>query len=166
MQAEVTAARFRFETAPRKNGSAEFRVIFSNCPFAVRQALASTMNGLVETGLSEDDSVHVELVLAEALNNVCEHAYPDNASGIVEMRLIPDPTCLRCEIVDTGRALPPGEFPGRALPDVEVDRAALPEGGFGWFLIRTLSTGISYDSADSRNTLSFSIELARRIRSV
>ena len=54
----------------------------------------------------------------------------------------------------------PGEsIPDPKEPDLDVSTADLPEGGFGWGLIRTLSSGLSYRRMSERNRLAFRIPL-------
>jgi serine/threonine-protein kinase RsbW len=78
----------------------------------------------------------VELVLAEVLNNVAEHAYA-GGSGPVEVGLAPRPCGIACRIVDSGLAMPNGQLPrGTCHRSTPGD---LPEGGFGWHLIRSLT---------------------------
>jgi serine/threonine-protein kinase RsbW len=96
-----------------------------------------------------------ELVLAEVLNNVAEHAYGD-AGGKVEVSLQHAADGLRCLIVDEGRAMPGGQLPVGRLPSgLDVVLADLPEGGFGWHLIRSLSTNLTYARVEGQNRLSF-----------
>lgn len=96
----------------------------------------------------------VEIVLAEALNNVVEHAYAGKG-GRIALRLTVTPREVRARIGDSGRpmpglALPPGLCPHRLLHGDVLD---LPEGGFGWLLIRELASVISYRQQDGRNLL-------------
>lgn len=96
-----------------------------------------------------------ELVLAEVLNNVVEHAYGE-AGGRVEVSLQKGPGGVQCLITDEGRAMPGGELPEGRLPGgPEINLSDLPEGGFGWHLIRSLSTDLTYARVDGQNRLSF-----------
>jgi serine/threonine-protein kinase RsbW len=107
--------------------------------------------------LTADLRATVELVLAEVLNNVAEHAYC-GGPGEVEVALWPRPSGLACEVVDTGAAMPQGRTPsGRLASGAGLPLADQPEGGFGWHLIRSLTCDLAYDRSDGRNRLRFVI---------
>lgn len=97
-----------------------------------------------------------EIVLAEVLNNIVEHAYarhPGKIEVLVEL-VAPE---LVCQIRDSGLPMPGECLPtGLLRPLGEQDE--LPEGGFGWFLIRTLARDLAYRRADSCNQLSFRLD--------
>ena len=106
----------------------------------------------------EDAIEELELVLAEALNNVVEHAYlyaEDGEIGIL-VRLRADQ--LRATITDTGQMFdgPP------PLIDLDVENMGiedLPEGGFGWNLIRTLTDNVEFEHKDRQNCLTLTRNL-------
>lgn len=102
-----------------------------------------------------------ELVVAEVLNNIVEHAYDDAGQGEIRVRLDFQPTCLRAAFTDFGRAMPDQVPPEGKPANVAVERQDLPEGGFGWFLIRSLTTTLSYRHADGANHLDMELPLAR-----
>jgi serine/threonine-protein kinase RsbW len=125
---------------------------------AVRTALLSVERCLAEAGIDLIDQATVELVLAEVLNNVAEHAYDGSAPGEVGLSLTLAGAALACRVSDGGRRFPGGRppSPGRKPPDP----GALPEGGFGWSLIHALTRRLDYRHAEGRNLLSFDIPLA------
>ena len=51
--------------------------------------------------------------------------------------------------------MPDGGPPKGHPAELGVDMQDLPEGGFGWFLIRTLTTDLRYRREAGRNRLSF-----------
>ncbi len=119
---------------------------------AVRSALLSLSGGVLLHHLPEEARGMAEVVLAEALNNIVEHAY-GSGGGQIEITVKPDAGGLSCLIVDEGKPMPDGALPRGALPP--ADPADPPEGGFGWYLIRTLSRDLRYVRRDGRNHLSF-----------
>jgi len=129
-------------------------------PAAVRELLIGLRARLGTETLSEDACGKVEIVLAEALNNIVEHAYPQESPGDIALTLSLDSTPLRCELRDRGGPLPGLAPPETALPDLTGPRETLPEGGFGWTLIRALTTRLSYDRREGENvlTLEFNAE--------
>jgi serine/threonine-protein kinase RsbW len=132
-----------------------FQMTIEADPFAVRQGLRLLMAADVMQGLSEDGRGVSQIVLAEVLNNVVEHAYADGLGPIeVDVALIGDD--LHCRVVDYGRPMPGGHAPDPTLTPAEE----LPEGGFGWYLIRTLSQRLDYRRLEGRNELCLSLSVA------
>jgi serine/threonine-protein kinase RsbW len=126
---------------------------FRSDPLAVRAALVCLLDDARLGPLVEDDRGTAEIVLAEALNNVVEHAYAE-AGGEIEVTIRLDGTALHCVIRDEGRPMPGNAPPQGRLPEIRgLDD--LPEGGFGWHLIRVLSQDLAYRRIDGRNELSF-----------
>lgn len=121
---------------------------------AVRAALRALFAAPMLQHLPEDTRGTAEVVLAEALNNIVEHAYAETG-GTIEITLEPAPGGLACRIVDHGRPMPDGQLPRGVLP--HADPGDPPEGGFGWYLIRSLSQDLHYARTDGRNLLSFRV---------
>ena len=130
---------------------------------AVREALHSVMTQLAVLDLSEDGFASTELVLAEALNNVVEHAYATR-EGEIELDLRLCGGALACKVTDTGRPMPQGTPPSGNALVVNVPLDEVPEGGFGWFLIRSLTHELAYRRERRANHLSFKLPLERRDR--
>lgn len=137
----------------------ELVIEFAATSLAVRAALVQLRARLAAEGLSEAGCGSVEIALAEALNNIVEHAYPADQPGaiLVSASMTRDRLCCRLE--DHGAPLPELVLSARMTPDPAVARAALPEGGFGWNLIRDLTDSISYRRAGDTNVLT--LEFAR-----
>lgn len=124
---------------------------------AVRLALRDVLGHPVMSGLSDDARGTAQLVLAEALNNIVEHAY-DRDDGQIDVRLHHSFGRLSCDIVDAGLPMPAGELPAGLAQTIGKDDD-FPEGGFGWFLIRTLTEDLTYRRIDARNHLSFKLNI-------
>ena len=104
------------------------------------------------TPLTPESRGAVEIVLAEVLNNVVEHAYAD-FPGRIEIWITRREDFLFIRIVDDGLPMPGGDLPnGKALRAHD-----LPEGGFGWQLIRNLSHELTYQRDGQHNILGFCI---------
>ncbi|MCK4712513.1 MAG: ATP-binding protein [Marinosulfonomonas sp.] len=133
--------------------------IFPGTPIGVRKALSSVLGGLRFLNLSTEESGTVELVLAEVMNNIVEHAYAGNPDGRIELHITPTDRGLLCKVRDDGHPMPDKDVPigNGTLPDCEIKD--LPEGGFGWFLIRDLARDIEYNRSDKKNQLSFRISV-------
>lgn len=120
---------------------------------AVRQALRQLVASPVFLDLPQDLRSSAEIVLAEVLNNIVEHAYAA-CDGDIHLQLtFAAPTqTLACEIIDTGAPMPGLCLPaGQSQPLGALND--LPEGGFGWFLIRSLTERLQYDHAKGENRL-------------
>jgi serine/threonine-protein kinase RsbW len=100
-----------------------------------------------QCGFVED----VDLVLAEVMTNIVRHAYKD-ATGVIECKLVLTDSSIDCRLSDTGRAFDPTDS-GFASPEP----ATFAEGGYGWFLIRSLTTKLSYTREGNQNILQFSV---------
>ncbi|MCC5993068.1 MAG: ATP-binding protein [Rhodobacteraceae bacterium] len=91
------------------------------------------------------------LVMAEALTNIARHGN-DAQRGEITCRVSIAQDGLECRITDHGPAFDPSGL-GLASPPPE----ALAEGGYGWFLIRRLTTGLQYQRRDGQNILCFRV---------
>ena len=102
--------------------------------------------------LTDESRGAVEIVLAEVLNNVVEHAYA-KFPGKIEIWVTRRDSYLFLRIVDDGLPMPGGDLPGGKM--VRTDDLA--EGGFGWYMIRNLSHDLTYQRDGKRNILGFCI---------
>lgn len=126
---------------------------------AVRHALRDIMSHPLLAGLSDSLRGNAELVLAEVLNNIVEHAYRD-MGGKMTLHIAQHVDGPFFQVFDRGRPIPNGKMPQGLLPKLEIGRA-LPEGGFGWLLIRTLTQELLYRRDGSRNCLSFKLNIGQ-----
>ena len=134
---------------------ADLRLVLTADPPSVREGLARMVASLPMVAMGTDHRATAELVLAEVLNNVAEHAYADGA-GFVAVSLRHSGAGLHVLVQDQGRPMPGGAAPLGHLP-TSADGADLPEGGFGWHLIRSLTRDLQYTRAGPENRLSFVI---------
>ena len=126
----------------------------------VRRWIQRTIDALASSGVSQNDQSSVEIVLAEALNNVVEHAYPQGVTGDVRLVIRRRSSSLMVEIRDKGRPMPQGRAPIGHHPMTEFNKDdAMPEGGYGWFLIREIVRDLVYDRQDDENILLFRIKM-------
>lgn len=123
-------------------------------PFAIRAALQTIVAGPVLAAVDPDTRAVTELVLAEVLNNVAEHAYA-GLGGPVRLRIRLHARGLACRIADGGARMPDGRPPDGTAAG--PDPASLPQGGFGWPLIRALTRGLRYRRAAGYNVLVFTV---------
>lgn len=133
---------------------------FAADPFAVRAALSAVRERLGGR-MSAEQSGMLELTLAEVLNNIVEHAYADQPAGDIRLRLAKRRDGLECLIEDRGRAMPGLCLPLGRMPEPDLPTEHLAEGGWGWALIRALTTDLAYERAGCLNRVTFCIPTGR-----
>lgn len=131
---------------------------------AVRLALQDWRRWIDSVNACSDLANRAEIVLAEVLNNITEHGYAGQEGGLT-------PIALRCRIsgeglhvvvIDQGRPVPADQCLARRLPPISgaaQDIDDLPEGGFGWCLIRELTRDLSLVSDIAGNRTRFVVPL-------
>jgi len=135
------------------------RIVLPGEDSAVRDTLLSLRGRLARGGCGPEMGARLELVLAEVLNNIVEHAYAGGRDGAITLLLRGGGASVWCLVEDHGRPLPRFTLPDPAAPDpAALPAGDLPEGGFGWALIRRLSRGLSYERVDGMNRLSFWVD--------
>jgi len=128
---------------------------------AVRSALGQLLEGLKPLALDVEEAGTVELVMAEALNNIVEHAYPENQEGgPIDITCAHASDGLHLTVVDSGRAMPDGQTPVGIAADIDVEFCDMPEGGFGWFLIKDLAKDVTYTRQNTENQLRLRLAVA------
>ena len=134
--------------------------MFPADPYSVREALAMMLALPPLCTLGPEGRGTAEIVLAEVLNNIAEHAYADRV-GLVAVTISPGARGLSCLLVDQGLAMPGNRLPEGLLPPSrqpggqEVSLDDLPEGGFDWHLIRSLTQDLTYLRSEGENRVSF-----------
>lgn len=126
---------------PRRVGDVFLTHLHSD-PLAARAALEALSMFLAPARLCQDLTSTIQIVVAEALNNVVEHAYGPGG-GPIYLRAGLSDACLEVLIRDRGAPLPEHLLfePCGHGPD-PID---LPEGGFGWHLIRRLADTLDHN---------------------
>ena len=135
-----------------------FAVTLAGTENAVRDGLAKALTCLAPLHLGPDEAGTVELVLAEVLNNVVEHALAGapNPSAI-EIRGSHSTAGLHLTVIDRGAPMPNGTTPVSKTQNLDVDMPDMPEGGFGWYMIHTLATDVRYVRIGASNHLSLDL---------
>lgn len=143
----------------------ELRLTFLASCEDIRHALSDLRTFLRDAGIDADERGTVEIVLAEVLNNVAEHAYAMREPGKVWLDVTLEEESLIADITDAGvplpgLCLPAGRNPAPDAAISSLSRHDLPEGGFGWFLIRSLTSTLRYRRVAGRNHLHLAMDLA------
>ncbi|PFG64975.1 serine/threonine-protein kinase RsbW [Thioclava sp. ES.031] len=143
---------------PQQTEVRVFNLSFAATPIAVRDALRAAVARFIRL-MTEEEAGTLELILAEILNNIVEHGYGDSGKGTISLSIARDGKGLTCSVSDDGVALPPACLDLEDRDPERPDPTSLPEGGFGWFLIRDLATDLGYHREEGRNLLAFRMPL-------
>ena len=146
--------------APMRDGGPQelMRGYFPATQDAVAAVLRKLRRALDAEAVADGAADDILLVMGEILNNVVEHSVAGISDAQIEIEVLRDADRVLVEVGDRGRPLPPSlltsaELP--AVPDDPEDIAALPEGGFGWFIIHALAQDMLYEREGGANRLSF-----------
>lgn len=157
MQADAKAQRDRtIEPEAKAAPGAQFHARIEAEPLAVRMLLYALLSRFSRR-LGREDAGTVELVLAEVMNNIAEHAYADPTRGAIEVTAKLEHGRLCCEVRDWGIEIPAAVMTPPSSATAETDLADLPEGGWGWSLILGLTEALRYRRDGGMNALSFEI---------
>jgi len=143
---------------PESEESSRLALALPGSDAATRKLMRQLREILLARNLTEDTVHTTELVLAEVLNNIVEHAYA-SGPGPIRLTLSHCPGWLGICVRDQGRPLPRELLQGDGTPAPEHHAQDLPEGGFGWHLIRSLTQDLHYQREGEENLLSFRIAL-------
>lgn len=132
----------------------ELHVICDGTVTAVHHAMAQVTDFLRARTMPKAHADDLLLALSEALSNISRHGYHQQV-GAISFTITLGQDALTCCVRDTGCAYDPTNQ-GYSLPEP----SALQEGGYGWFIIRSLAAKINYARADGVNRLCFSIPMA------
>lgn len=152
------------EQVPPRGEAKIFHHSFNADPLSVRVALRTALARFLRQ-MTREEAGTLELVLAEVLNNIVEHGYAESGRGMITLSLVRDGRGLSCSISDDGVELPPTCLQRVTGEAARPQPEALPEGGFGWFLIRDLVEDLGYHRANDRNLLAFRLPLQAPVRS-
>jgi serine/threonine-protein kinase RsbW len=134
-------------------------VTFAADEMTARQNICRLRDALADDGIDQRALGTIELVMAEAVNNIVEHAYAGSQPGEIEMSYKLDAAQVDLHLRDFGNPIPGGTLPEGRPHNLNVPQQDLPEGGFGWFLIRQLTSRIDYSRDGQSNKLDLCFEL-------
>lgn len=132
---------------------------FGATEMEAREGIGAVMGDLTSDGVSQEHRGVVEITLAEVVNNIVKHAYGGAATGDIQVEYDVSEGELVMTITDRGMGFRGGILPAGNPADVSVPKAELPEGGFGWFLIRELTSELDYERRGGYNRLGLRFDL-------
>jgi anti-anti-sigma factor len=125
-----------------------FRAELPAFPGALAPLRSQLDDWLDELGGSDEDTLAIRFAVLEAVSNVIEHAYPDDAGWVRVEGLHDDAGRISMTVSDTGRWVPPPVRPH------DRDR--------GFALIRSCMDTVEIDRTDSGTTVLMDRTLSRR----
>lgn len=124
----------------------------------VRETLSDLDEHLELCGFPDDLRGTFQLVLAEAMNNIVEHAYfGRDASAGISLLVEETEVGLSAVLVDNGAAMPWETMNRRQSPRRPLLPHFAEEGGYGWSIITALTTDLDYVREGTANRLSFTV---------
>ncbi|MEL6511233.1 MAG: ATP-binding protein [Pseudomonadota bacterium] len=142
----------------------DIRLSCLSSEYGVRSLLTRLMPMLPDWGIPDETAMTLEIVLAETLNNVAEHAFSDTDDAFIAVHIVTKDEAICVAVHDQGKPMPGLSLPDGMLPDADVERSELPEGGFGWFLIRSQTEALEYRRDAAGNHLSYRIPLSTNVQ--
>lgn len=133
-------------------------------PLAIREALSEVRIRFARS-VAPEAIGRIELILAEVMNNIAEHAGPkpentsDDAVPTIHLSIVRSMRGFVCTVADDGIMIPDECLHQRYLP--MPDASAPSENGFGWFLIQSLAQTLCYYREDQMNYLAFNVPLTQ-----
>ena len=106
-----------------------------------------------ETRIDSEETDTLRLCIAEALNNIVEHAYEGAEGRPIYANVRFEEDAFEVVLIDEGRPMPGGRLPQTVVDFDADDLDQLPEGGFGWMLIREQMDQVEYERRDGCNVL-------------
>lgn len=119
----------------------------------VRDLMQRFLDTLRHQDLDEDVQSTVAIAVTEGLNNIVEHALTGRADESIDVALSVDAVQIFVLVQDAGTAMPGWQIPAGCPAVLPVARVDLPEGGFGWTMIRSLTDRVDYSRINGMNRL-------------
>ena len=135
---------------PTPGSSRTFSLVVRNERREVGRLMERIEKVAAEWGLSEDDTVNLNLILDEFVSNVIRHGFEDEGEHDIPVTLDLDGDVINIRIEDDGRPFNPLEAPP---PDLDLPIEERPLGGLGIFIARSLADTVEYRRENNRNVL-------------
>lgn len=130
-------------------GSSVFNISCRSSLNDVRIAVLRVDEYLRAAHTPDDWIEDMNIILAELLSNIARHGYAHD-QGVIDLEIWLHENELRCRVSDFGQPFDP-QMAGRVPPNPRL----LCEGGYGWFLIRSLARAVTYCRSADKNCLTF-----------
>ena len=124
---------------------------------SVRSTLAAIRNDFLYQGHQAAEFLKIEMVLAEALNNIAEHGGPSVQDSPIVIKWHYEQGVFSAILVDRGSPYPAAVITETGGPRLDVADTDFPEGGFGWHIISQLCDTVHYQRNANRNQLAIGL---------
>ena len=131
-----------------------------DCVWQVRVAIAAILR---EMNIADLDCLHVQLAVAEAINNCIEHGYGETGDGRIDIFAATDGDNLKVVIMDDAPPLPIPrleELLRTPLPE-PTDAIPLLSSGRGIPIMRSTMDSVTFGRSGGRNQLTLCKTLRR-----
>jgi serine/threonine-protein kinase RsbW len=140
------------KTAIRTSHELRLQIAIKSVQTEVTNVATRITKWLTSHAVSPDVVGELELVMAEALNNVVEHGYLYSEDGEIDILVTLTNEFMTIKITDSGRKFD-GPPPFKEMDVESFNFEELPEGGFGWNLIHSMTDEVEFEFADQQNRL-------------
>ena len=103
-----------------------------------------------KVGLSEKTIAHISLAVDEACTNIIKHAYGNDLSNKIKVKIETSNNQFTVIITDNGKHFDPNTIPE---PNIEKIQKMKKGGGLGMFLMKKLMDEVHYNSKINGNEL-------------
>lgn len=93
-------------------------------------------------GFAHLERNRIELAVDEACSNIIQHAYADQAGGMIRVRVQTEARRIVITLVDTGKPFDPGDVPQHD-PNANLDDMKI--GGLGLYLMRQTMDDVRFE---------------------
>lgn len=129
-----------------------FSLSLTNNQHMVPDLLMKIRQWMVGIGVPQNKITNIQIVVAEALNNIIEHGFSIENFGTIDIQIEVDDDSTVVELMDNGKKFTPPNISKTPLID-STDFENLPEGGFGWFLITEITSSFELQRHLNMNKL-------------
>ncbi len=124
----------------------QVKIALTSDPAVVQELRPRLTTLALESGLSSAADPFASAV-TEALNNCIEHAYGNVRERPIELTWTADARSVQTALRDWGK--PMEHLPRGTCPDP----LSMPDGGWGWFIIRSCTDEVIYSTGPDGNLL-------------
>ena len=102
------------------------------------------------SGFSDEDVEEIRLAVDEACTNVIKHAYNNNSTGQIKVKVTVNGRQLDISLFDSGNAFDPETY---TSPNLQERVRRKKRGGMGIYLIRKFMDKVEYRRSDACNEI-------------
>lgn len=157
-QPKISSSILDFSSAKKNAAKSLIDVTLTSTDLHVRRTMKATMDKLGTLPVALETQFTIEIVLAELLNNIVEHAYSDTNNGVIHLNIFLTNGFIEIALHDRGFPMPGLVAPNPPSPNLDLERDDLPEGQFGWYMIRQLCASLDYQRVGEENRICVKIK--------